>query len=1075
MLRKIFKSPIRAFTIVGMTLVMLVGIITAGIGLNNSGALQDAFAGINCPSGSNLSAGSCYTCPVGETYTGVCVKSNAKVCAVGFTGPVAGQCSQTITNYTCPNGGTLTATNCVAQNKTCPIGGVLQSGTNCVFRNNFLNIANCLYNVSPGADSRVYFSITATAAAQQNTCPATGKLGEAFDFNGFYDTLNITSAASLNLSNCLYNSGPGSDSRVYGTLGLSQINCPATGKLGEAFDLNVFYDAIPAVNSAAVLNLSNCLYNASPGADSRVYFSITATAAAQQNTCPATGRLGEAFDLNAFYDTINLNYTNPASCPVGWTDLGGANCNQVATAQTTTNTQPGTCPSGYTSVAVTSNDCSHAATVVSSGVTYTPETTDLSNGGCPNVVVGQVATCTFTITNPTSYPLFNPTVNAQIQGVSSSSTSSSITGNNLVISNIPTAGGVVGSTLPVAIKINNVNLTTSPNITLDPIIATSNILDASLSCTPLTQTIGGVVTCSGTLPVNTTVNNPIVKISASGTPVSCTQSGTLVPGKSLTCAGINVGQTTGLQDALISTTGTGSVTNVKIDSIRVTSVNDLDGDSIPNAIDADVDGDCGLDVAYDKTHSNCLNGNDIDGNGIIDGLTGVDNQGNLIGTANGCTGLSIPGCMIDGTGKPFDSTKLDQDIDGDGIVNTQDVDMNGNGVPNQNDNDPDNDGFINSVDQDMDNDGVVNTQDTTPKGPGSANITIIDPTTNISNSTNCTGQDTIIGNTVTCEFPLIGNAVNTYQLPVGGITAVISTTTGQVSCSIVDNGLPTARLVCTNLPTTGGVAGVQSVKLNTVQKGSVNLKVQVSPATQAILTDVIVCTPNPTIVNTNVTCTGQLPANTSADGLKVSLNGISVNCTVSNSGAITCPTLNSGSNIGLFDIKASTNDLTAPFNVDSLRVNYPPLTASDIPSLAIICGINDKYVEIGSTTECRFTLPSNKSMPDGFKISISDGTLVLCAVSSQIVICNDVPTGSKIGNQPIYVYIEGVKIDSGDTILVNDKLNSTTTPKPTTPTTSLPRSGGVAIITASVFVVVCASILGFALVNRRKGNEDVKF
>ena len=56
------------------------------------------------------------------------------------------------------------------------------------------------------------------------------------------------------------------------------------------------------------------------------------------------------------------------------------------------------------------------------------------------------------------------------------------------------------------------------------------------------------------------------------------------------------------------------------------------------------------------------------------------------------------------------------DIDGDGIVNSEDDDIDGDGIVNSEDDDVDGDGILNDYDDDIDGDGIVNENDDTISG-----------------------------------------------------------------------------------------------------------------------------------------------------------------------------------------------------------------------------------------------------------------------------------------------------------------------------------------------------------------------
>lgn len=61
--------------------------------------------------------------------------------------------------------------------------------------------------------------------------------------------------------------------------------------------------------------------------------------------------------------------------------------------------------------------------------------------------------------------------------------------------------------------------------------------------------------------------------------------------------------------------------------------------------------------------------------------------------------------------------KTEDDLDGDGIPNSEDPDIDGDGIPNASDHDMDGDGIPNELDDDIDGDGIPNDEDDTPFGP----------------------------------------------------------------------------------------------------------------------------------------------------------------------------------------------------------------------------------------------------------------------------------------------------------------------------------------------------------------------
>jgi hypothetical protein len=72
------------------------------------------------------------------------------------------------------------------------------------------------------------------------------------------------------------------------------------------------------------------------------------------------------------------------------------------------------------------------------------------------------------------------------------------------------------------------------------------------------------------------------------------------------------------------------------------------------------------------------------------------------------------------------------------------------------------------------------------------------------------------GQTITCSFPLKGSTSNNYYFPATSIIVSVATATGSsTDCGIVQNGTTSARLQCTNIPTTAATLGLRNVLLNT--------------------------------------------------------------------------------------------------------------------------------------------------------------------------------------------------------------------------------------------------------------------
>lgn len=110
------------------------------------------------------------------------------------------------------------------------------------------------------------------------------------------------------------------------------------------------------------------------------------------------------------------------------------------------------------------------------------------------------------------------------------------------------------------------------------------------------------------------------------------------------------------------------------------------------------------------------------------------------------------------------------------------------------------------------------------------------------NISSCEGGTVTIGNTYSCDFPLVGDATNTYALPPDPITGWTSTgdnTTplaGSQStpCTILNNGTPSVSLSCVAIGTTNGTPGPNNILIQIgsgtpTDKGNVLLAAPIDP------------------------------------------------------------------------------------------------------------------------------------------------------------------------------------------------------------------------------------------------------
>ena len=147
---------------------------------------------------------------------------------------------------------------------------------------------------------------------------------------------------------------------------------------------------------------------------------------------------------------------------------------------------------------------------------------------------------------------------------------------------------------------------------------------------------------------------------------------------------------------------------------------DCDGgiDVTCNPVLEDCDG--GTDVTCNPAIQNCDGGTDITCNPVTQDCDGgidvtcnpvtQDCDGNINVICNPLTQNCGGGGTVGGG-----------DLDGDGIINSNDNDMDGDGTGNTSDSDTDGDGIGNGFDSDDDNDGIFDGSDVTPLGNGSSN------------------------------------------------------------------------------------------------------------------------------------------------------------------------------------------------------------------------------------------------------------------------------------------------------------------------------------------------------------------
>jgi hypothetical protein len=140
-------------------------------------------------------------------------------------------------------------------------------------------------------------------------------------------------------------------------------------------------------------------------------------------------------------------------------------------------------------------------------------------------------------------------------------------------------------------------------------------------------------------------------------------------------------------------------------------------------------------------------------------------------------------------------------------------------------------------------------------------------------------------------------------------------------------------------------------------------------------------------------------------------------CTIAGT-VLTCNNIpTTGASIGSKEIILHQPNVNWYPNKGILNIATTSLSTSDIPNLAITC----TSATVKSTTTCTFNLPTDKTLPADFKLSIGDEALSpACTASAGVVTCNSVPTGTQVGSQIIYGQIgTGTKTDTGKKVTID--------------------------------------------------------
>jgi alpha-tubulin suppressor-like RCC1 family protein len=291
---------------------------------------------------------------------------------------------------------------------------------------------------------------------------------------------------------------------------------------------------------------------------------------------------------------------------------------------------------------------------------------------------------------------------------------------------------------------------------------------------------------------------------------------------------------------------------------------------------------------------------------------------------------------------------------------------------------------------------------------------------NIQTSTDCTtSQVIVVPNTFTCTFALTGSPTNTFQLPIGGINALVQGSTSNTSCIIQNNTTPSVKLLCTGIPTAGFDEGTYNVDLivgGYITRGSITLQNYLDSSDLSSIS--ILC--NEQYVNSNTSCTFTLPANTLLPLLTLGIGDAAPGgvCTdVGNS--VTCTNVPTGSMKGNQSIYARINS-QSPVNTGNQVLITKYLDNGEIEPIEVTC--IDSL--INTVTSCSFFLPAFEVLPAGFEIQIGlSSPSTSCSQSGQSVTCTGVSTGSDAGRQTIFMGT-GSTVSTGDEVLISRNIEN---------------------------------------------------
>ncbi len=292
--------------------------------------------------------------------------------------------------------------------------------------------------------------------------------------------------------------------------------------------------------------------------------------------------------------------------------------------------------------------------------------------------------------------------------------------------------------------------------------------------------------------------------------------------------------------------------------------------------------------------------------------------------------------------------------------------------------------------------------------------------TNIQTSSDCTtSQIIVVPSTFTCTFALTGSPTNTFQLPIGGILALIQGSTSTTSCVIQNNTTPSVKLFCTAIPTAGFDEGTYNVDLivgGYISRGGITLQNYLDSTDLNGLS--MIC--NEQFVNLTSTCSFALPPNTLLPSLNLGIgdaapSGVCV--AVGNN--VTCSNVPTGSMKGYQSIYAQIAS-QSPINTGNQVLIQKYLDNGEIEQIEVTC----QNELINTVTSCSFFLPAFEQLPAGFEIQIGLASPSSdCFQTGISVTCSNVSTGSDAGRQNIFMGT-GSTGSTGDEVLISRNIEN---------------------------------------------------